>query len=255
MTDILSDLVQNLDFTETALIAVIFLGAAVIKGFLGIGLPAAAMAFLTLLMPPTEAIPLLWLSILGTNVMQFAHAQEKREIMREYWLFAVAIVICIFATSMFIADYPTALLTVAIGVAMVIFSLNVLLGVKLNIGPGRGWHAVFGAAAGALGGISSIWSPVVAMYLVARDVPKERFIGATGFLFLAGALPLGAGQVVAGVLTWPLFVKSVFAFLIVMIGFRIGENLRAHVSQELFRKTVLIAFLILGARLIYNGLA
>ncbi len=255
MTDILGDLFANLDLAETALIAVIFLGAAVIKGFLGIGLPAAAMAFLTLLMPPTEAIPLLWLSILGTNVMQFAHASEKREIVREYWLFAIAIVVFIFGTSMFIADYPTALLTVAIGVAMVIFSLNILLGVKLNIGPGRGWHAAFGAAAGALGGISSIWSPVVAMYLVARDVPKERFIGATGFLFLAGALPLGAGQVVAGVLTWPHFVKSVFAFLIVMIGFRIGEKMRAHVSQELFRKIVLIAFLILGARLIYNGLA
>lgn len=255
MSDILGDLFTDLDVTETALIAVIFLGAAVIKGFLGIGLPAAAMAFLTLLMPPTEAIPLLWLSILGTNVMQFARASEKREIVREYWIFAVAIVICIFATSMFIADYPTALLTVAIGVAMVIFSLNILLGVKLNIGPGRGWHVIFGALAGALGGISSIWSPVVAMYLVARDVAKERFIGATGFLFLAGALPLGAGQVVAGVLTWPLFVNSIFAFLIVMIGFRIGEKLRAHVSQELFRKTVLIAFLILGARLIYNGLA
>ena len=45
--------------------------------------------------------------------------------------------------------------------------------------------------------------PHVAMYLVARDVSKERFIGATGFLFLAGVLPLGAGQLVAGILTAP----------------------------------------------------
>lgn len=255
MTGPVSEMFQNLDPGFIGLLAAIFLVSAIIKGFLGIGLPAAAMAFLTLFMPPTEAIPLLWLSILGTNTLQFARAPNKLDIAKEYWLFAMAIVVCIFVTAMFIADYPTALLTVAIGVAMVLFSLNLLLGIKLRIGPGRGWQAVFGVISGTLGGISSIWSPTVAMYLVARDVEKERFIGATGFLFLAGALPLGAGQVVAGVLTGPVFLKSLFAFLVVMIGYRIGEGLRAHVSQAFFRTAVLIAFLLMGLRLIYNGLA
>ncbi|MEP1353456.1 MAG: sulfite exporter TauE/SafE family protein [Tateyamaria sp.] len=249
------EMFQITDPGFVALVGLIFLGAAIIKGFLGIGLPAAAMAFLTLLMPPTEAIPLLWLSILGTNSLQFARAPKKWDIAKEYWLFALAIVVCIFVTSMFIADYPTALLTVAIGIAMVLFSLNLLLGIKLRIGPGRGWQAVFGVISGTLGGISSIWSPTVAMYMVARDVDKERFIGATGFLFLCGVLPLGAGQVVAGVLTFPVFLQSVFVLMVVLVGYRIGELLRAHVSQNLFRKAVLIAFLLMGIRLIFNGLA
>jgi len=248
-------LVQNFDLVQTLQLVVIFLFAAIVKGFLGIGLPAAAMAFLTLVMPPTEAIPLLWLSILTTNCLQFAHAPNKRELAREYWLFALAIMVCIFVTSMFIADYPTALLTVSIGAAMVLFSLNLLLGIKLNIGPGRGWHLGFGVLSGTLGGISSIWSPTVAMYLVARNVSKEKFIGATGFLFLAGVLPLGAGQVVAGILTVPVLLKSVLALCVVLVGFWIGEKLRHRVSQELFRKAVLIAFLLMGIRLIAIGLA
>lgn len=250
----LSDLVQNVDVTQSALIALIFLCAAIVKGFLGIGLPAASMAFLTLMMPPTEAIPLLWLSILATNSLQFTRAPNKWDIAKEYYVFAIAIMVCIFTTAMFIADYPTPLLTVAIGVAMVVFSLNLLLGIRLNIGPGRIWHLVFGSVSGVLGGISSIWSPTVAMYLVARDVSKERFIGATGFLFLAGVLPLGAGQVVAGVLTLPVLLKSVFALIFVLIGFRIGELLRGRVSQTFFRRAVLIAFLLMGLRLIANGL-
>jgi uncharacterized membrane protein YfcA len=236
------------------LIGLIFLGAAIVKGFLGIGLPAAAMAFLTLVMSPTEAIPLLWLSIFATNSLQFAHASNKQEIVREFYPFAIAIVTCIFLTSMFIANYPTALLTVAIGVAMVLFSLNLLLGIKLNIGPGRGWQIGFGVLSGTLGGISSIWSPTVAMYMVARDVSKEKFIGATGFLFLAGVLPLGAGQVVAGVLNWDTFLKSVLVLCVVLVGFRIGELLRDRVSQTFFRMAVLIAFLLMGLRLIATGL-
>ena len=255
MSDVINDLIQDFDAVQTVLLIVIFLFAAIVKGFLGIGLPAASMAFLTLIMPPTEAIPLLWLSILATNSLQFANASDKWAIAREYWLFAVAIMVCIFVTSTFIAEYPTALLTVAIGIAMVLFSLNLLLGIKLRIGPGRGWHLGFGVVSGVLGGISSIWSPTVAMYLVARDVSKEKFIGATGFLFLAGVLPLGAGQVVAGVLTLPVLVKSALALCVVLVGFRVGELLRGRVSQDLFRKAVLIAFLLMGLRLIANGLS
>ena len=255
MNETIATLIQNFEALQTAKIVLIFLVAAIVKGFLGIGLPAAAMAFLTLIMPPTEAIPLLWLSILATNSLQFARASDRLAIAREYWLFAAAIMVSIFIASMFIADYPTGLLTGAIGVAMVLFSLNLLLGIKLKIGPGRGWHLGFGILAGVLGGISSIWSPIVAMYLVARDASKEKFIGTTGFLFLAGALPLGAGQLVAGIMTLPVFIKSVLALCVVLVGFRIGEKLRDKVSQELFRKAVLIAFFLMGCRLILNGLS
>ena len=255
MNETIAALVQNFDALLTAQLVLIFLFAAIVKGFLGIGLPAAAMAFLTLIMPPTEAIPLLWLSILATNSLQFAHAPNKLAIAREYWLFAAAIMVSIFIASMFIADYPTGLLTGAIGVAMVLFSLNLLLGIKLKVGPGRSWHLGFGILAGVLGGISSIWSPVVAMYLVTRDVSKEKFIGVTGFLFLAGVLPLGAGQLVAGVMTFPVLIKSALALCVVLVGFRIGELLRNRISQELFRKAVLIAFFLMGCRLILNGLS
>ena len=44
---------------EMVLVVGIFFIAALIKGFLGIGLPAAAMAFLTLIMEPTTAISLM----------------------------------------------------------------------------------------------------------------------------------------------------------------------------------------------------
>lgn len=250
----LETLLPTMDLSTTGIVMVIFLFAGIVKGFLGIGLPAAAMALLTLILPPTDAIPLLWLPILVTNFLQFSQASNKRVLMSQYWIFALAIIVCIFVTSMFIADYPTALLTVAIGIAMVVFALNLLLGVKLNIGPGLGWQLGFGVLSGTLGGISSIWSPTVAMYLVARNVSKEHFIGATGFLFLAGSVPLGAGQVVAGILTGPVFLKSIVGLGVVLIGFRIGEALRARISQTYFRNAVLIAFLIMGTRLVLIGL-
>lgn len=250
----LQALLPSLDPLLIASLCGIFVFAGIVKGFLGIGLPAAAMGLLTLIMPPTEAISLLWLPILFSNIFQFGRARNKREIMVTYKWFAAALFFSIFVTSLFINDYPTALLTVAIGVAMVIFSLNLLFGLSLPVGPGRGWQLGVGVLSGVLGGLSSIWSPPVAMYLMARNTPKDMFIGTTGFLFLAGCLPLGAGLVISGLITGPVIVKSLLGLLMTLTGFRIGEIMRDRVSQDRFRQIVLIAFLIMGGRLIATGL-
>ena len=136
---------------------------------------------------------------------------------------------------------------------MVIFSLNLLFGMTVPIGPGPVWQGAFGVVAGVLGGLSSIWSPPVAMYLIARDTPKEQFIGAAGFLFLAGCFPLGIGLVMSGLITWTVIVKSTLGLIATLVGFRIGEILRERVSQQRFRQVVLIAFLLMGLRLIAVG--
>ena len=250
----LQALLPSLDPLLIASICGIFIFAGIVKGFLGIGLPAAAMGLLTLIFPPTEAISLLWLPILFSNMFQFGRARNKREIAVTYKWFAAAIFISIFLTSLFINDYPTALLTVAIGIAMVVFSMNLLFGLSLPVGPGRGWQVGVGIVSGVLGGLSSIWSPPVAMYLMARNTPKDMFIGTTGFLFLAGCLPLGAGLVISGLITWSVIVKSLLGLLMTLIGFRIGEILRERISQDRFRQVVLVAFLIMGGRLITTGL-
>jgi uncharacterized membrane protein YfcA len=102
--------------------------------------------------------------------------------------------------------------------------------------------------------LSSIWSPPVAIYLLARNVSKAEFIGATGFLFLAGSIPLAIGLAFAGVLTIDTILHSLMGLIVVLIGFRIGEWLRGHVQQDSFRQIVLWAFLIMGGRLIAVGL-
>ena len=173
---------------------------------------------------------------------------------KKYWLFGISIMSSIFITSLFILSYPTELLTVSIGFAMVAFSMTQMFGANIPIGPGRKWHVIVGLFSGTLGGLSSIWSPPVAMYLLTQNVSKDEFIGATGFLFLAGSIPLASGLALAGVLTIETMLHSLMGLFVVLAGFRIGEWLRTSVPQDLFRRFVLWAFLIMGARLIAVGL-
>jgi uncharacterized membrane protein YfcA len=65
---------------------------------------------------------------------------------------------------------------------------------------------------------------------------------------------LAFGLYLSGVLTPVTAIKSLMGLVVVLLGFRIGELLRGRVSQELFRKFVLIAFLVMGVRLILAGI-
>jgi uncharacterized membrane protein YfcA len=92
------------------------------------------------------------------------------------------------------------------------------------------------------------------MYLLATNTSKERFIGATGFLFLSGCLPLGAGLFVSGLLSASVMLKSLLGLVVVLAGFQIGEALRGRISQDLFRRFVLFGFLVMGLRLVATSL-
>ena len=234
-------------------IFIIFLMAGIVKGFLGIGLPPAAMALLTLVITPTLAISLLTLPIIATNFAQFIRHENLRQIVKKYKLMGVSIMISIFLTSLLILKVPQSFLMISIGFAMVFFSISQISGKQVQINSNKKWHILVGTISGILGGMSSIWSPPVAMFLLNQRVSKSEFIGATGFLFLAGSIPLAVGLSIVGVLNYSSAIQSLIGLVFVMVGFRIGESLRDRVSQKLFRTLVLWSFLAMGLRLIMLG--
>ncbi|MDG2406011.1 MAG: hypothetical protein P8M25_13985 [Paracoccaceae bacterium] len=137
---------------------------------------------------------------------------------------------------------------------MVVVTLNGLIGFKLTLRAGLFGQLGFGLLAGILGGLSSIWSAPVATYMIARGLEKEHFIAATGFVFMVGSVPLTLGLYLGGALTAAIFQQSVLGLLFAMAGFRIGEILRAKISQVYFQRTVLVPFLLIGLRLITVGI-
>ena len=253
MINLIEHLSSNLHLSLILFLIFTFIVSGIIKGFLGLGLPSTAMGLLTLVIEPIHAISIMVAPILFSNIFQYARSSQPYKTFTELKVFALSIIVSIFVTSLFITAYPKSLLTIAIGSSMVIFSLNQWFGFKIQIGPSYSFQVLIGTLSGVLGGLSSIWSPPVAMYLIARDYTKEDFISATGFLFMVGGIPLGLGLYFAGVLTFAIAIQSFAALIFVLIGFRIGEYLRSFVNQQTFRNSVLVAFIILGSRLIYEG--
>ena len=238
------------DISVVLFIIITFFIAGIVKGFLGLGLPAAVMALLTLIMEPAEAISIIFLPLFFTNLLQFYRSSNRIATAIRFRYFALALMVSILATSAFITSYPKSMLTILIGVAMIIFSVQSLFGIKIPVKDSHSSHITFGVFSGLLGGISTIWSPPIAMYLMARDYDKEEFIGILGFLFFVACFPLGLGLYFAGVLTLSSALASICGLIFVIVGFRVGELIRADVPQERFKKILLTAFFLMGLRLI-----
>ena len=76
-SDLWNILFPSSDINILIFMMLVFFLSGIVKGFLGIGLPAAAMAFLTLVIPPAHAISLLVIPILFTNFTQFSRSKYR----------------------------------------------------------------------------------------------------------------------------------------------------------------------------------
>ena len=87
------------------IIAGVYVLAGFIKGIIGIGLPTTALALLTIIVTPLEAMAINILPMMVTNLYQFYHADSYRQLLRDYWRFASVMVVFLL-----IASTPTAVL-------------------------------------------------------------------------------------------------------------------------------------------------
>ena len=77
MTELMALLLPDYSGWLLFYIYFVFLLAGVVKGFLGMGMPAVLIITLTLFIPPIEAISLIVLPMLFTNVFQFGRSRAR----------------------------------------------------------------------------------------------------------------------------------------------------------------------------------
>ena len=237
------------------LLSGIFFLAGTVKGTLGIGLPTAAITLMTLFLDPKLALPLVVLPIVITNLQQFLSMPEWWQVLCRYWRVALTLPTTLFVTTLFTTQLDSNQIQLVIGLSICTFCVTTYTMPNPNI-PQR-WDGVAqllaGSISGILGGLTSIWSPPMLVYLISKRVKKDEFITATGILLFSGCLPLALGFTLNGLLTLEVATQSLAMVLPTMLGFWVGARLRKHLSGPLFRNVVLAAFLVAGIRMVASA--
>lgn len=235
--------------------AALFFGGLV-KGVISIGLPIVALPLMMTVVDVKIAVGMLIVPVLLSNVIQAAQGEGTMALTRRFApLLAALAVGTLIGTALF-ATLERSTLLLTLGPISVLFATASLLQPNLKLGPqAERWLAVpVGLTSGIVGGMSTLFGPMLSIYVVGLHLPRDTFVKAIGMLYVLASAVMLVGAAVAGTAGPLLLVMSTLGMVPVYAGMAIGQRIRGGIDQKLFRILVLGVIWLTGANMIRQGL-
>lgn len=236
--------------------AAALLAGGLVKGVVSLGLPIVALPLMMTVVDVPVAVGMLIVPVLLSNVIQAAQGEGTMALTKRFApLLAALTVGTLIGTALFAAlDRNTLLLT--IGPISILFATASLLQPDLKITPAaERWLAVpVGLLSGIVGGMSTLFGPLLSIYVVGLHLPRDTFVKVLGMLYVLAAAVMLVGAVSQRTVGPLLLAMSVIGIVPVYLGMMIGQHIRSRIDQKVFRILVLAVIWITGANMIRSGL-
>lgn len=241
-----SMLLLGLEPTVLIFIAAVLFASAAIQGMTGFGFALVNVPLLLFVLPVPVVVVLNTLLALGLNGGLFW--QTRQHLTRAQFGRAGFLIPAYYMVGASLGTYL--LLALSEGVlkglvygAMIVFALLIWRGARVQVHHERPVAAAVGFSSGLIGSTTSMGGPPIVLYLAARGYTKEVFravLGMYGFGLVALQLVIYA---LGGVVTREIVVLTLGLSLAVLLGYMLGMRLFHTVSQEAFRRLVLLVVL------------
>ena len=233
---------------EIAFGLAVFLLAGTVKGLVGLGLPTITIALTSMVLPLTEAIALIALPTIFTNVWQAAVGGQFWVILRRQWPLIVPLMVVLCLTVWLIGQKgPNWAFLVLAGVLIVYSGLG-LLRIRLHIHADleRLLAPAIGVASGFVAGLVGV--PIIPLmpYLQGLDIKPSELVQTLGVVLCATSFTLAGSLLFFGILDGPRAIVSAAAVVPALAGMWVGQQIRLRLSVEQFRLAVLWALLLTG---------
>jgi uncharacterized membrane protein YfcA len=226
----------------------VFLLAGTVKGLVGLGLPTITIALTSLVLPLPEAIALIALPTIFTNVWQAAVGGKFWVILRRQWPLIAPLAVALYLTMWLVGQKGPNWAFLVLAAVLVAYSALGLLRIRLHI------HAdlekplapVIGVVSGFVAGLVGV--PVVPLmpYLQGLDIKPAELVQTLGVVLCATSLTLTVSLLNFGLLDGWRAVVSAIAVLPAVAGMWVGQAIRNRLSVEQFRLAVFWALLLTG---------
>ncbi|MDV2439475.1 sulfite exporter TauE/SafE family protein [Acinetobacter gerneri] len=239
------------------IVIVVFAIAGMIKGTIGLGLPAVSMGLLTLVISPFQAATLLIIPSMVTNFWQLFAEGNVLRLIRRFWPMLVGIIVgsiwSVFPTLGHSQFHSEALL----GAMLALYGLYGLFAKSMpNLAPYEKW---LGPVVGYLGGALTVATGVVVIpvvpYLQGLGQKRDDLVQSLGLAFTVSTICLAVFLHQNPVENIPLDWKLSFIALIPsLIGMWAGTKIRYRIPEQKFRKVFFCGLVIFGAYAVLHQL-
>ena len=238
---------------ELFIIVFALLLGGVIKGLSGIGLPMIALPILTTQVSIQDAILLLTLPILFSNLIQSKEINTDH--IKQPWLLTLLATLLSGMTlgSFLLFSHQHWILLIT-AISLTLYSLISLSGFHIRIKEeSRIKTAAFtGSIAGFIGGGTSLYGWPVVIYTSSINLNKKDFISTISAIYLIAHLYFMSTLYIQNILTKQSITFSFLASLPVFTGILIGQKFNKKINQKIFYKLIQLLIFIGGILLFFQ---
>jgi uncharacterized membrane protein YfcA len=226
--------------TMLILIAFVFALAGFVKGVIGLGLPTVAMGLLATTMTPVQALTIVIVPAVVTNIWQTFAGPYLRDIIRRLWPLLLTTAIAIWLGGGLMTGPYAKYCAVILGVLLVVYAVVTLVKFQFRTAPkDEKW---VGGIVGAITGVVSAATGVQVIpsmpFMQSIGMEKNELVQALGLYFTVATLAQAFNLTSA--------VPGVIAMITAFAGMFLGQAVRDRMAPEQFRRWFLIAMLLLG---------
>lgn len=243
MTTLHTELIALLFFT--------FLGAGIVKGVTGMGLPTVAMGVLGATMSPLAAAAMLVIPSFVTNVWQMVAGKGTLRLMRRLWAMMLCIVIGTLLGTRLLVTVDPVLSGRALGLALIAYAAYAFLLPTMSV-PQRfeSWLSpLIGMVTGLLTGVTGVFTLPAVPYVQSLGLQKDELVQALGLSFTVSTIALAGGLFANNAFRPDQLGLSLLAVIPALAGMWLGSIIRRKISPQTFRLCFLAFLIILGLEL------
>src|SRR5580692_2184042 len=237
-------------------VAAAFLIAGFIKGVLGLGLPTVSMGLLAVSMPPAQALAIVVVPAIVTNIWQTFAGPYFRDIVRRLWPLMIGTVIGIWLNAGMLTGPYARFGPIVLGLLLVIYAIIGLSKFSFSVArPNEKWiGGIVGLITGAVSAATGVQVIPSMPYMQAIGMERDELVQALGVFFTVATVALAFNLTSAGLLSAATALPGGIAIVTAFIGMFIGQAVRSRMQPEAFRRWFLIAMIFLGLYLVASAI-
>ena len=230
------------------LVVLVFFVAGTIKGLIGFGLPTVSIAILAAFLGLIEAMTLMLLPSLITNLFQGLVGKYLIRLIRRYWSMFIFGAVFTWLSSALLSPGHAATFAVILGVVLILYGLSSLYSLQLpSPGSRERWISpLVGMVSGGITGITGIFLVPAVGYLQALRMERDELIQAIGLWVTIATLSLAFSLKDHDLFSNELGLLSLTAVLPALLGMWVGRVLRPRLSESAFRHLFFAGLMLLG---------
>jgi len=238
------------------LVSAIVFGAATVKGVAGLGFPLIAVPLVANIIGPHAAVVIIVVPTVASNLFMVAQGGGTAVRLRQMGWLILGLVAGAAVGARMLRQINPAFLSAVLGVVAVGYAGAELvrLPLRLSAAPRPPLSLGVGAAAGLLGGSTSIYAPLLAAYVDSLRLGKDEFVFWVTLLFLIGTSTQVITYLQVGIYRTGMLGVALWLCLPMLAGTWLGIRLRGRLSPVRFRTLVLVLVALSGVNLIARSL-